>query len=122
MLQSREKLISRAEKNRCNKMNRIKRKLRKQALRTVKKKINKTVRQGDTYVHAYVDLNRLDRVAHSNFKHVLDVMKEVVATVESRGFRVVRHERLATIAYGHEYLIVIDLLKKPTKPLERGET
>ncbi|AHJ87468.1 hypothetical protein Bp8pC_037 [Bacillus phage Bp8p-C] len=122
MLQSREKLISRAEKNRRNKVSRIKRKLRKQALRTVEKQIKKTVRQGETYVHAYVDLNGLDKVAYSNFKHVLAVMKEVVAITESRGFRVIRHERSANMFDGHEYHIVIDLLKKPTKPMHRGET
>lgn len=119
MLKPREKLVAKAEKKRRKIQDRLRRKLRKSALQLIEKEIKKYVRQGYTYVHANVSLIRY---ANLRLPVILDTMSEVVSIFENKGFNVTRHERISTISSGPEYIIVIDLLKKPIKPLEGDKT
>ncbi|WNO29908.1 hypothetical protein [Bacillus phage SDFMU_Pbc] len=115
MLTSREKLVAKAEKKKRKIENRLRRKLRKSALRLVGKEIKKSVRQGSTYVHTYVSLIGYGDIGFPFVKHT---MSEVVSILENKGFNVTRHERISTFFDGPEYVIVIDLTKKPKNRVE----
>lgn len=107
MFTPREKLVAKAEKYKHKVANRWKRR----ALREVKKSVKREAKKGETTIAVYINMNSVAAMEH-DWAEV--GISEAIPLIERKGYRVDHHQLFITFEERRQYLIRIDLLKKPT--------